>query len=62
MWVTLDFEASGLTDASYPIEVGYSLPDGTSVSLLINLIPLPKIGNTGMITPKLKSTVSAEKR
>lgn len=36
MWVTLDFEASGLTEASYPIEVGYSLPDGTSVSLLIN--------------------------
>ncbi|MDD1795126.1 hypothetical protein L4D06_09505 [Enterovibrio makurazakiensis] len=36
MWVTLDFEASGLTDASYPIEVGFSLPDGASVSLLIN--------------------------
>ncbi|USH01368.1 hypothetical protein K6Q96_10585 [Grimontia kaedaensis] len=36
MWVTLDFEASGLTEASYPIEVGYSLPDGNSVSLLIN--------------------------
>ncbi|SKA51621.1 hypothetical protein [Enterovibrio nigricans] len=36
MWVTLDFEASGLTEASYPIEVGYSLPDGSSVSLLIN--------------------------
>ncbi|AMG31581.1 hypothetical protein AL542_15390 [Grimontia hollisae] len=36
MWVTLDFEASGLTEASYPIEVGYSLPDGTSISLLIN--------------------------
>ncbi|CZF86699.1 hypothetical protein [Grimontia marina] len=36
MWVTLDFEASGLTEASYPIEVGYSLPDGNSISLLIN--------------------------
>ncbi|RXJ73721.1 hypothetical protein CS022_08290 [Veronia nyctiphanis] len=36
MWVTLDFESSGLSDESYPIEVGYSLPDGTSYSLLID--------------------------
>lgn len=36
MWVTLDFEASGLSEDSYPIEVGYSLPDGTSASYLIN--------------------------
>ncbi|PSW17584.1 hypothetical protein C9I98_18840 [Photobacterium sanctipauli] len=36
MWATLDFEASGLSDQSYPIEVGYSLPDGTGHSLLIN--------------------------
>ncbi|MCC4796694.1 hypothetical protein [Enterovibrio norvegicus] len=36
MWVTLDFEASGLSDASYPIEVGYCLPDGNSISLIIN--------------------------
>ncbi|KXI22348.1 hypothetical protein [Photobacterium sanguinicancri] len=36
MWATLDFEASGLSDQSYPIEVGYSLPDGTGESLLIN--------------------------
>ncbi len=36
MWVTLDFEASGLSDSSFPIEVGYSLPDGDTTSLLIN--------------------------
>lgn len=36
MWATLDFEASGLSDQSYPIEVGYSLPDGHGHSLLIN--------------------------
>ncbi|MDX1300993.1 hypothetical protein [Photobacterium sp.] len=36
MWATLDFEASGLSDQSYPIEVGYSLPDGSGHSLLIN--------------------------
>ncbi|MGF1714418.1 hypothetical protein [Photobacterium chitinilyticum] len=36
MWATLDFEASGLSDQSYPIEVGYSLPDGSGNSLLIN--------------------------
>ncbi|GAL05012.1 hypothetical protein ACFFLZ_02480 [Photobacterium aphoticum] len=36
MWATLDFEASGLSEQSYPIEVGYSLPDGTGNSLLIN--------------------------
>ena len=36
MWATLDFEASGLSGQSYPIEVGYSLPDGSANSLLIN--------------------------
>ncbi|MGF1726140.1 hypothetical protein [Photobacterium nomapromontoriensis] len=36
MWATLDFEASGLSEQSYPIEVGYSLPDGTGNSLYIN--------------------------
>ncbi len=36
MWATLDFEASGLSEFSYPIEVGYSLPNGTDNSLLIN--------------------------
>ncbi|OAN13715.1 hypothetical protein A3K86_14180 [Photobacterium jeanii] len=36
MWATLDFEASGLSDQSYPIEVGYSLPDGGGESLLID--------------------------
>ncbi len=32
MWVTLDFEASGLSLTSYPIEVGYVLPSGDSNS------------------------------
>ena len=36
MWATLDFEASGLSEFSYPIEVGYSLPSGVDHSLLIN--------------------------
>ncbi|MCD9462961.1 hypothetical protein [Photobacterium phosphoreum] len=36
MWATLDFEASGLSEFSYPIEVGYSLPNGKDNSLLIN--------------------------
>lgn len=36
MWATLDFEASGLSEFSYPIEVGYSLPNGSDSSLLIN--------------------------
>lgn len=36
MWATLDFEASGLSEYSYPIEVGYSLPNGVDNSLLIN--------------------------
>lgn len=36
MWAIVDFEASGLSEHSYPIEVGYSLPDGTSNSMLIN--------------------------
>ncbi|GAB6260089.1 hypothetical protein L4174_005550 [Photobacterium sp. CCB-ST2H9] len=36
MWATLDFEASGLSDQSYPIEVGYVLPDGSGQSILIN--------------------------
>ncbi|PTB33433.1 hypothetical protein [Photobacterium phosphoreum] len=36
MWATLDFEASGLSEFSYPIEVGYSLPNGKDHSLLIN--------------------------
>ncbi|KJF81998.1 hypothetical protein C0W92_10780 [Photobacterium angustum] len=36
MWAILDFEASGLSEHSYPIEVGYSLPDGTNNSMLIN--------------------------
>ncbi|MDO6704994.1 hypothetical protein [Photobacterium sp. 1_MG-2023] len=36
MWATLDFEASGLSDQSYPIEVGYILPDGSGRSILIN--------------------------
>ncbi|NUY56482.1 hypothetical protein BZG79_12945 [Salinivibrio sp. MA427] len=36
MWVTLDFEASGLSLMSYPIEVGYVLPNGDSQSFLID--------------------------
>ncbi|MCG7497789.1 hypothetical protein MHO82_13035 [Vibrio sp. Of7-15] len=36
MWATLDFESSGLSKQSYPIEVGFSLPDGRVESVLIN--------------------------
>ncbi|BDR33919.1 hypothetical protein [Photobacterium damselae] len=36
MWAILNFEASGLSDQSYPIEVGYALPDAEGYSLLIN--------------------------
>ncbi|NVP03109.1 hypothetical protein HWA77_23150, partial [Photobacterium damselae subsp. damselae] len=36
MWAILNFEASGLSEQSYPIEVGYALPDAEGYSLLIN--------------------------
>ncbi|MGF1764300.1 hypothetical protein [Aliivibrio kagoshimensis] len=36
MWATLEFESSGLTTCSYPIEVGYASSDGESYSLLID--------------------------
>ena len=35
-WATLDFESSGLSKWSYPIEVGYALSKGHSDSVLIN--------------------------
>ncbi len=36
VWATLDFEASGLTQTSYPIEVGICINGTTPVSCLIN--------------------------
>ena len=35
----IDFEASGLGNRSYPIEVGWNLPDGTVRSFLIRPLP-----------------------
>ncbi|WP_413111490.1 hypothetical protein [Thaumasiovibrio sp. DFM-14] len=35
-WTTVDFEASGLSQDSYPIEVGFCLPSGSMYSMLIN--------------------------
>lgn len=38
----IDFEASGLHPESYPIEAGWSLPDGTVKSMLINPACVPQ--------------------
>lgn len=61
MWAILNFEASGLSDQSYPIEVGYALPDAEGYSLLINPLHQQRNGVIGMILLNNNSTIVQDK-
>lgn len=56
MWVTLDFEASGLTEASYPIEVAIAFLMGQALACLSTPNHPQKTGSTGTIMLRTKST------